>query len=125
MQEAKQELLELGYRIVALSPDSPENLGQTAGKLELDYRLLSDSEAEAAKAFRLAYRVPEPTVEALKGYGIDLARASGEDHQILPVPAVYLIGSDGLVHFQYVNPIYQVRLHPAVLLAAARAGLGK
>jgi hypothetical protein len=34
---------------------------------------------------------------------------------------VFLVGRDGTIHFSYVNPNYQVRLAPEVLLAAARA----
>jgi len=54
-------------------------------------------------------------------YGINLAEASGESHRVLPAPSTFLIGTDGLIHFQYTNPDYVVRLHPSVLLAAAKA----
>lgn len=74
----------------------------------------------AAKSFRLAYRVDEETRSQLKGYGIDLEEASGESHHLLPVPAVFVLGSDGLIRFEYVNPDYRVRLDPEVLLAAVR-----
>jgi peroxiredoxin len=39
----------------------------------------------------------------------------------LPAPATFLIGSDGIIRFEYTNPDYKVRLHPDVLLAAANA----
>lgn len=83
--------------------------------------MLSDSKAEAIRNFGLAWQVGEKMREQYKGYGIDLEGASGEEHHILPVPAVYLIGPDGKVLFSYVNPDYKVRLEPQILLAAARA----
>ncbi|MFT5140559.1 MAG: peroxiredoxin, partial [Rhodothermales bacterium] len=52
---------------------------------------------------------------------IDVEAASGENHHVLPVPSTYIIGSDGVINFQYTNTDYHVRLHPDVLLAAARA----
>jgi peroxiredoxin len=54
-------------------------------------------------------------------YGIDLEGASGESHHVLPVPATFIIGTDGIINFAYINPDYKVRLHPDVLLAAAKA----
>ena len=41
----------------------------------------------------------------------------------LPVPAVYLVDSEGTVQFNYVHPNYRVRLDPDLLLAAAQVGL--
>jgi peroxiredoxin len=38
---------------------------------------------------------------------------------VLPVPAIYVIDSTGLVQFNYVNPNFKVRLHEELLLKAA------
>ena len=43
LAEAEKELLELGYQIVAISPDSPKNLKVTEEKDKVNYLLLSDS----------------------------------------------------------------------------------
>jgi hypothetical protein len=75
----------------------------------------------AAKAFGLAFRVDDELYERYKGFNIDLENASGETHHLLPVPAVLIIGKDGRIRFQYVNPDYKIRLDAQVLLAAARA----
>ena len=74
----------------------------------------------AAKAFGLAFRVPDETVERYKGFGIDLEQASGEEHHLLPVPAVYVIDEEAKVSFQYVNPDYRVRIPAKLVLEAAR-----
>lgn len=74
----------------------------------------------AARAFGLAFRVDAETYENLLGYGIDLEAASGEDHHLLPVPAVFLIGRDGTIDFRYYNPDYKERLSGDALLEAAR-----
>ncbi len=114
------ELKALGYRIHAVSPDKPEKVAETVADGEVDYSLYSDASAEAAQAFGLAFRVDAETYENLLGYGIDLEAASGEDHHLLPVPAVFLIGRDGTVDFRYYNPDYKERLSGEALLKAAR-----
>ena len=63
----------------------------------------------------------EELVEKYLQWNIDLEKASGENHHVLPAPATYIIGKDGVINFAYVNPNYKVRLHPDVLLAAANA----
>jgi len=91
------------------------------GQLDIAYTILSDSGLEATRAFGLAFRVNDEMVERYKTYDIDLEAASGESHHVLPAPSTFIIASDGMIRFQYTNPDYAVRLHPDILLAAARA----
>lgn len=114
-------LRELGYQIVAVSPDKPQKLRESLDKENLTYTLLSDSKMEGAKGFGIAFEVDEPTVENYKTYGIDLDEASGESHHLLPVPSVFVLDTDASIRFKYINPDYKVRLDPDVLLAAAKA----
>ncbi len=110
----------MDFQLLAISPDRPAKLRETINKHKLGFQLLSDSRMSAARAFRIAYKVDDATLKQLRDSGIDLEEASGEKHHQLPVPAVFLVGTDGLIHFEYVNPDYRVRLHPDLLAAAAR-----
>ena len=74
----------------------------------------------AAQAFRVADQVDEDTLDALRKYGVDLEEFSGENHHQLPVPAVFIVGTDGVIQFTYANPDYKVRISPDMLLAVAR-----
>jgi peroxiredoxin len=123
LQTAEADLLNLGYQILAISPDRPARLRESENTEKLTYTLLSDASMTAAKAFGIAFRVDDATLEKYKGYGIDLEAASGETHHLLPVPAMFIAGTDGVISFAYVNPDYKVRLAPEVLLAAAKSAL--
>ncbi len=123
LKDIQKDLDALGYRTVALSPDTPEELRKTLAKHSLPYALLSDSKMDAARAMGLAFRVDDKTVKKYEQYGIDLERSSGEKHHWLPVPGLFLIDQDGKVAFVYANPDYKVRLKGSVLLAAAKAAL--
>lgn len=76
---------------------------------------------QAARAFGIAFDVGEATRERYRGFGIDLAEASGEGHGLLPVPSVFLVASGGRILWVYSNPDYKVRPDNASVLAAARA----
>lgn len=121
LQQIENELLELGFRVFAASPERPEKLREMVENKHFSYTLLSDSPMDAARAFGLAYRVDDQAYARLKGFGVDLEESSGKKHHLLPVPAVYLIDRSGGVKFQYVNPNYKVRLRPDILLAVARS----
>lgn len=116
-------LLELGYQILAVSADSPQMLAQSQSKHKPNYHLLSDHSMQGAIALGIAWRVDDKTLEKFKGFGIDLEKASGETHHLLPVPTAYVIGTDGLIKFAYINPDHRVRIQVDVLLAMAKAAL--
>ena len=118
-------LLELGYRLIAVSADRPAKLRESLEKHHINYLLFSDSSMTAAQALGLAFKVDDKTVERYKKLGIDLEEASGEKHHILPVPAAFVLDADGTIKFEYVNPNYKVRVDPEVLLTAAKAALNE
>jgi len=74
----------------------------------------------ASKAFGIAYQADEATLKALAQHGVNLQAASGHDHHFLPVPAVFVVASSGMIQFEYINPDYSVRAHPDLLLSALR-----
>ncbi len=125
LKSIEPKLLELGYQLIAISADRPEKLRESIEKQELHYVLLSDSSTAAAQAFGIAFRVDEKTLERYKQFGIDLEEASGEKHHILPVPAAFVAGTDGVIKFEYINPNYKIRINPELLLSAAKAALGE
>ena len=120
LRTTEAELTEMGFDVWFISPDKPELLAQ-GDDSEFGYRLLSDPGMNAAQAFGIAFRLDDETFERYAGFGNNLNERSGDDHQALPAPATFIIGTDGKVQFGYVNPDYSVRLAPEVLLAAARA----
>ena len=120
LQEAEEKIIEMGFQIIAISPDLPINLKEAADKNDLNYTLLSDSKLQFTQAMGLAFKMKESKVKIYKEkFDIDIEGASGETHHALPVPAAYLVDKKGLVHFSYVNPNYKTRIDPEILLVAA------
>ena len=118
---AEKQLKDMGFDIWFISIDKPELLLASLDDPDVGYTIYSDSGLSATRAFGLAFRVDDETNEKYLKWDIDLEKASGEDHHVLPAPATYIIGTDGIINFAYINPDYKVRLHPDVLMAAARA----
>jgi len=118
----QEELRSAGSQLVAISTDQPSKLAATPGRDKLGYTLLSDSDAKAAQAFGIAFKVDDQLVARYKSsFGIDLEAASGRTHHMLPHPAVFVVGPSGTIRFAHVNSDYKVRLEPAKILQAVRA----
>ena len=121
MRKAEQKLNEMGFNIWFISIDKPELLLESLSDPDIGYTIYSDSSLQATRAFGLAFQIDDELFKKYLTYNIDLEKASGETHHVLPAPATYIIGTDGIINFAYINPDYKVRLHPDVLLAAAKA----
>jgi len=117
LQEIEPQLTHWGYQIIAVSADKPEKLRESMERHSLHYLLLSDSKMSGAQAFGLAYRVNEKMLKEFQQEGVNLEEASGEEHHILPVPAVFILGQDGRIKLEYINPDHKMRLDPKILVA--------
>ena len=111
MQEIQDEILSLGYQILAVSPDSPEKLKKTSEDQSLKYQLISDSKTTLMQACGVAFQAPERKKEQL------LEFSGGNNPGNLPVPTVFILNQKGEILFEYINPNYRVRLESAMLMA--------
>ena len=121
------ELKSKGVDVLFLSGDRPELLysslkRETQDEIDgLGYTILSDADMEAARALGIAFRVSSSTLDYMEERGRDIEASSMDKFEALPVPAVYVIDSDGKVTFSFVEPDYKVRLPADDVLAAATA----
>ncbi|ANI89593.1 antioxidant AhpC [Arachidicoccus ginsenosidimutans] len=115
LQDIHQDLENMGYQLIAISTDSPDNLSKTAMKESLNFTLLSDADLSVAKQFGLAYKAPA-------AYDKILPNSSGGKNtgNLLPVPSVFILDKKGDIQFEYINPDFMQRLSPDLLKAAAQ-----
>lgn len=116
-QQQLHGLKALGAQLVAVSPQTPDNSLTTAEKNALLFPVLSDSTLEAASAYGVAFEMPPELVELYRRVGHDLPTLNGNGRWALPVPATYVIGTDGRIELAYVNADYRERAEPADVLA--------
>ena len=111
IRNVENEIIKLGYQIIAISPDSPENLVVTSEKNELNYLLYSDADGTFMKAMGIAFEAPKRNMEKLLRY------SDGANTGILPVPSVFITDPNGLILFEYINPYYKTRMSARLLIA--------
>lgn len=127
LREIEPNLTKLGYQLIAITPDSVASINKSlldTGGQKLNYTLLSDSQFAASSAFGLAYYLDDKTAAAYKGkLGSLITTEAGSEKVVLPVPAVYIVNTDGEALFSYVHINYKTRLHSELLLKAAELAL--
>jgi len=104
LADIEDQILDAGYQILAVSPDSPENLNKTLDKNDIKYTLLSDSHGDLIKAMGIAYQATF-IFENFRSKG-----ATGEKLDLMPVPSLFVVSTDGTILYEYVNPDYKVRM---------------
>ena len=120
LHEKEEEIQNLGAQLVAISPDLPDGTLSSVEKHNLSFQVLSDIDNKVAEKFGLVFSLPEELKEVYLDLGIDLEKASGNDRWQLPIPATYIVASDGIITYAFVNPDYTKRLEPDELLKKLR-----
>ena len=120
LEEAAGEIRGLGASLAAISPQTAPNRRKSERENALSFPILSDHGNAVANAFGIRYRLPDELIAVYKGFGNDLAIGNGEDSWTLPMPARYVIGTDGVIAYAEVNPDYTRRPDPSELLPVLR-----
>lgn len=121
MQDSLKFITQAGGSVVAISPEKTENAKKSIEKSGATFPFLHDKKAEIMNAYGVTFTLDEKTQARYKDYGLDLSEANGENGPVLPVPAVYIVGTDGTIKWAYFNPDYRVRPSVATLVAQLNA----
>lgn len=121
LQAVLPELTAAGASLVAISPQIPDESLSTKEKADLDFHVLSDLGSEVIRRYGLVYQVDDAAKNVLAGFGNDLERLNGTDTWELPVPATYVIGTDGIVTYAFADADYRRRAEPRDIVAAVLA----
>ena len=120
LKDIEKDLVDMGYQILAISPESPARLQEQKLETEFLVTLLSDDKLDTIREFGVGFYVDTMTELKYKTYGIDLTKdESGKS--VLPAPAIFMLDKKGKVLFSYVNPDYKVRPSAELVLSVAKA----
>ncbi|MEM9481524.1 MAG: peroxiredoxin-like family protein [Verrucomicrobiota bacterium] len=117
-QQILPEIEAAGAKLVALTPELPDESLSTAEKNELKFTVLSDVGNMVAKDYGLLFELSDELVALYKDFGIDLAKSNGPEAKSneLPLAATYIIGKDGKVAWHFVEADYTKRAEPATIV---------
>lgn len=100
---------EKGALVFAITPETADNIRKTIGKTKASFPVIGDQDMAIMRAYKVNFSVDDKTVARYKGYGIDFNEANGANGANLPVPATYIIGTDGKIKYAFFNTDYRKR----------------
>jgi peroxiredoxin len=116
--ELLPELAAFGARLVAISPQLPDQSLSTTEKIGLEFTVLSDPGNRVAKSIGIVFQQADEVLDAQRKLGLDLAKVNAEGSTELPRPTVLIVDGDRTVRFVDVQPDYTARTEVADILAA-------
>ena len=117
LAEALPEIEAAGARLIGMSPETPEHAQDTAAQNNIGIEILSDAGNVVSEKMGLVFSLAEELRPIYLGAGLDIPAHNGDDTFLLPVPATYIIGLDGIIKFDFVNADYTQRLEPQDIVA--------
>lgn len=110
------EIERRGAQLVAVTPERPESIIQTARKNGINYPMVHDTNSEIARQFGVSVSLSEPIKALYRSLGLNLAARNADVIVRLPLPATFVIGTDYTVRYAFVEEDYARRVEPKALL---------
>ena len=74
-----------------------------------------------AMSLNLVFWVGDEMRKFMSEAGLDLAEFQGNKSWMVPVPATFVVGRDGVIRARFVDPDYRKRMTVETMLASFRA----
>ncbi len=104
--------------MIAISPEKPDMAVDKKAIEDLHFLVLSDIDNALATKLNIVFTLTDRIDSIYTQLGIDLDKDQGNtDHQ-LPIPAVYVVNSDGRVDYVDLEEDYTLRPRPEDVIAA-------
>ncbi len=115
-QEALGGMKGVGAQLVAISPNLPDGSLTSIEKHSLGFEVLTDHRNEMARQFGLVYRLDERLEDIYRRFGIDIPAMNGDESYEIPIPATYVINTDGSIVSAFIEADHTKREEPAEVI---------
>lgn len=120
LAEVEERIKADGARIVAIMPDRERFAASFKSEAGLHYPVLTDIDNGYALSLNLAIWVGEELQQLMAASGRDLPRYQGNEAWFLPIPATFVLASDGTITARFIDPDYRRRMTVEDMLAALK-----
>ncbi len=121
LAEAQEQIAAEGGQVAAIMPDRQHFTAELKAQSDAPFPILTDIDNGYALSLNLAFWVGAEMQELMTDAGWDVAPSQGSDTWLLPIPATFVVGTDGEVNARFVDPDYRKRMTIEDLLAALKA----
>lgn len=99
-QENLPKITAKGAKVIAITPETNDNIAKTVEKTGLNFTVLHDGDMSVTSNYKGLFSVTDAYQEKIRAKkDVDIAFNNGKTVAQLPVPATYVVGQDGVIKF--------------------------
>jgi peroxiredoxin len=121
LSEVQEQVRDAGAQIVAITPERRRFTAALKNDANVPFPILTDMDNGYALSLNLAIWVGAEMETLIAAAGWDVPSYQGNTAWMLPIPATFVIGTDGLIVARNVDPDYRRRMDIDELLGALKA----
>jgi peroxiredoxin len=121
LARAEKEVAAEHRHVAAIVPDRRKFAVWLRSEAKAPFPVLTDIDNGYAMTLDLAFYVGDELKHMMVSSGWDPSVSQGTDNWMLPIPATFIIGTDGIIRARFIDPDYRVRMAIEDLLAALRS----
>lgn len=115
LQEELPNFTAQGAHLLALTPELSDSSLSTKEKKELTFEVLSDIRNEVGREYGIVYQLSPDVAKSYQG-GFDLHAYNDDESDELPLAATYIIGTDGIIKYAFLDAEYRNRAEPSEII---------
>jgi peroxiredoxin len=116
LQKRLPDIVAAGGQLIAISPQTPDKSVDQISNSQLTFEVLSDIGNKLAKDCGLVFTLPEALRPIYEAWQIDIPGHNGDESFELPIPATYIIDTDGIICYAFAEMDYTSRLEPNIII---------
>ena len=120
LAEIDADIRKAGGQIVVITPEVQEFNNELKTESRAPFHILTDLDCGYSLQINVAIQINDEKRQAMTAAGWDIALFNDNESWTLPIPATFVVGTDGVVKARFVDPDYRKRAAIEDILAALR-----
>lgn len=117
IQDSLQMILDKDVALVVITPEKPEAIDKMIEETGANFSIIYDSSYMIMNDYKLSFKLSKETVPRAYNYVINSTReANGNNDDVLPVPAAYIIDKNHVIRHKFYDIDYRERISVRELL---------
>jgi peroxiredoxin len=120
LAQAQKELAKGEGQIIGIMPDLQKFVAELKSQSNVPFPILSDMDNGYALSLNLTVWVGAELQKMLQER-VNIPSFQGNSSWMLPIPATFVVGRDGLIRARFIDPDYRKRMTISDMFAAMRS----
>ena len=120
LAEIADDAKAIGGQIVAIVPDRRRFTARLRAETSAPFPILTDIDNGYALSLGLVFWVGQEMQKLMLARNVNPGESQGNDSWLLPIPATFIVGRDGIIKARHVDPDYRTRMEIESVLEAVK-----